>query len=573
MDYTRPAAQWTSNLRCAKLPGVSIRAKIILIVLPLLVATLVLTSIASSFSARNGITRVAVRFLAFKAQSLRNYLGSQWDLLSAQGLQDQPEYREAVRQAGDSYARTLLESPSERILALDPSARAVLFTGEQALPDEEAVRLLEALRRRGEGWVALEMAGEPRVGYAFDFAPLDWRLWISENRDVFYRDITAMLTRNAVIMALACAVSLALLLVFARYLTRPLTGMVAAMRRIIAEHDLTARVPVEYPDETGKLAHTFNLTVAELEKAYNQIKDFAFKAVLARQREQEIRNIFQVYVPKEVIEKFFSNPESLLIGENRELAVMISDIRGFTAIAERMPPDRMVETLNRYFSPMVDVIMRRGGIVDKYMGDAIMAFFGSPVSRPDDAQQAVLSALDMLEALAEFNRQQAELGQPQFKVGTGINFGQVTVGNIGSEKKMNYTVIGDMVNLASRLEGLTKIYKLELIFSESVYKQVSGHLPCRLVDKVQVRGKSQGERIFTARRSIGEVEKKAWDLHHEALHYYHRRQFGEAAALFKEVGALLPDDVVSARFYEDCIGFQKAPPPPDWTGLRVLTEK
>ncbi len=550
-----------------------IRAKIILIVLPLLVATLVLTSIASSFSARNGITRVAVRFLAFKAQSLRNYLASQWDLLSAQGLQEQPEFREAVRQAGDSFARTLLESPTERILALDGAARAVLSTGGKALSDAEAVRILETLSRRGEGWLALSVAGEARVGYAFGFAPLGWRCLISENSNVFYRDIAGLLTRNGIIMALACAVSLALLLVFSRYLTRPLTAMVAAMRRIIAEHDLTARVPVEYPDETGKLAHTFNLTVAELEKAYNQIKDFAFKAVLSRQREQEIRNIFQVYVPKEVIEKFFTNPESLLVGENRELAVLISDIRGFTAIAERMPPDRMVETLNRYFSPMVEVIMRRSGIVDKYMGDAIMAFYGSPVGRPDDALQAVLSALEMQEALAEFNRHQAELGQPRFNTGTGINFGQVTVGNIGSEKKMNYTVIGDMVNLASRLEGLTKIYKLELVFSESVYKQVSGHLPCRMLDKVQVKGKTQGERIFTAKRSLLEEEKRAWALHHEALHYYHRRQFKEAAEIFQQVQELLPDDVVSARFYDDCMGFQKTPPPPDWTGLRVLTEK
>jgi class 3 adenylate cyclase/HAMP domain-containing protein len=552
---------------------VSVRAKIILIVLPLLVATLLLSSIASSFSARDGITRVTVRYLSFKAQSLRNYLASQWDLLSAQGLEGQPEYLEAVRQAGQSYARTLLESPTEGILALDSSARVVLSPGREPPPAEEAARLLELLRRRGEGWLELEVAAERRVGYAFGFEPLDWRCLISENRDAFYRDIAAMLTRNAVILALACAVSLALLLVFSRYLTRPLAGMVAAMRRIIAEHDLSARVPVEFPDETGKLAHTFNLTVAELEKAYNQIKDFAFQAVLARQREREIRNIFQAYVPKEVIEKFFRNPESLLVGENRELAVLISDIRGFTAIAERMPPDRMVETLNRYFSPMVDVIMRRGGIVDKYMGDAIMAFFGSPVGRPDDALEAVLSALDMLEALAEFNRQQAELGQARFEIGTGVNFGPVTVGNIGSEKKMNYTVIGDMVNLASRLESLTKIYKLQLIFSQSVYRQVQGHLPCRLVDKVQVKGKSQGERIYTARRSLSDAERQAWDLHHDALLLYYKRRFVEAAALFRQVSGLLSDDVVSARFYDDCLDFQRQPPPPDWAGVHVFTEK
>jgi adenylate cyclase len=552
---------------------VSIRAKIILIVLPLLVATLVLSSIASSFSARNGITRVAVRFLSFKAQTLHNFLASQWDLLSAQGLEEQPEYLEAVREAGESYARALLESPTERILALDASARAALSAGGEAPAAEEAARLLEILRARQEGWLELRVAGEARVGYAFIFSPLDWHCLISEDRDAFYRDVTGILARNAAILALACAISLALLLVFSHYLTRPLTGMVAAMRRIIGEHDLTARVPVEYPDETGKLAHTFNLTVAELEKAYNQIKDFAFKAVLAQQREQEIRNIFQVYVPKEVIEKFFSNPESLLVGENRELAVLISDIRGFTAIAERMPPDRMVETLNRYFSPMVDVIMRRNGIVDKYMGDAIMAFFGSPVTRPDDALQAVLSALDMQEALAEFNRHQAAIGQARFDIGTGINFGPVTVGNIGSEKKMNYTVIGDMVNLASRLESLTKIYKLELIFSESVYRKVQDALPCRLVDKVQVKGKSQGERIYTARRSLAEAEKKAWALHQEALELYYERKFGEAAALFQEASALLSGDVVSARFYDDCVGFQKTPPPPDWTGVRVFTEK
>ena len=550
----------------------SIRAKIILIVLPLLVATLVLSSIASSFSARNGITRVAVRFLSFKAQSLRNYLSSQWELLSAQGLSEQPEYRDAVRQAGESFARSLLENPGEWILALDASARTVLSTGEDALPPEDAEHLLESLQRRGEGWLELQLGGTARVGYAFSFPPFGWYCLISEDRYAFYRDIAGILTRNAVILGLACAISLALLLVFSHYLTRPLTGMVAAMRRIIGEHDLTARVPVEYPDETGTLAHTFNITVAELEKAYNQIKDFAFKTVLARQREQEIRNIFQVYVPKEVIEKFFNNPESMLIGENRELAVMISDIRGFTAIAERMQPDRMVETLNRYFSPMVDVIMRRNGIVDKYMGDAIMAFFGSPLKRPDDALQAVLSALEMQEALAAFNRHQAEIGQAAFTIGIGINYGPVTVGNIGSEKKMNYTVIGDMVNLASRLESLTKIYKLDLIFSESVHQQVQGTLPCRLVDKVQVRGKSQGERIFTARRALEEAEKKAWALHHEALERYYLREFAEAAALFQEVGALLPGDVVSARFFDDCQGFLLQPPPPDWTGVRVFTE-
>ena len=550
-----------------------IRAKIILIVLPLLVATLVLSSVASTFAARDGVTRVAVRFLSFKAQSLLNYLSSQYDVLQAQKLADQEEYLDMLRLAGQSYALTLVENPGEWIVALDAWAGTVLSTSDRQLAPGESRRLLAALEQRREGWVELEAGGTARVGYAFAFAPLGWSCLISDERAAFYRDVTSILTRNAAILALACAISVTLLLVFSRYLTRPLTAMVAAMKRIIGEHDLTARVPVEYADETGTLAHTFNLTVAELEKAYNQIRDLAVKTVVARRREREIRSIFQVYVPKEVIEKFFTNPEALLVGENRELAVMIADIRGFTAIAERMQPDWMVETLNRYFSPMVDVIMGRDGIVDKYMGDAIMAFFGSPVQHPDDALQAVLSALEMQTALAGFNRAQAEAGEPQFSIGIGINYGPVTVGNIGSEKKMNYTVIGDMVNLASRLESLTRIYKLDLLFSESVHQQVRDSLPCRLVDQVLVKGKSQGERIYTARQTLAEPERRAWALHHEALELYYRREFAAAGGLFQQAGELLGDDPVAAMFFDRCRGFQRSPPPEDWTGLHVLVEK
>jgi adenylate cyclase len=553
--------------------GVGIRAKMILIVLPLLVATLVLSSVASSFSARNGITRMAVRFLSFKAHSLLNYLSSQYDLLAAEGLEDQEEYREALRQAGQSFALTLVEEPGEWILGLDASGRTVLSTEPGQLAAGESERILAALQRRQEGWLEMEAAGKARVGYAFSFSPLGWFCLISDESAGFYRDVTSILARNAVILAAACAISLTLLVLLSRYLTRPLTGMVAAMKRIISEHDLTARVPVEYADETGTLAHTFNLTVAELEKAYNEIRDLAVKTVVARRREREIRNIFQLYVPEEVIEKFFSNPEAMLVGDNRELAVMIADIRGFTAIAERMQPDWMVETLNRYFSPMVDVIMSRDGIVDKYMGDAIMAFFGSPVQHPDDALQAVLSALEMHEALAEFNRGQLVSGEPQFNIGIGINYGPVTVGNIGSEKKMNYTVIGDMVNLASRLESLTRIYKLDLLFSESVHGKVRNSLPCRLVDKVLVKGKTQGELIYTARLSLEEPEREAWALHHRGLELYYRREFAAAAELFEQVGQLLPGDVVSATFHDRSRGFQHSPPPEDWTGLHVVGEK
>ncbi|GAB1458041.1 hypothetical protein MASR2M48_33490 [Spirochaetota bacterium] len=200
----------------------------------------------------------------------------------------------------------------------------------------------------------------------------------------------------------------------------------------------------------------------ELQKAYDQIKKYAFETVLAQKKEEKIRHIFQKFVPQELIDRFFQNPEAMLVGENRELAVLFSDIRSFTSISETMKPDDLVNSLNHYFSSMVDIIMSHNGVIDKYIGDAIMAFFGAPVRRDDDAISSIKAALDMIEALDHFNEQQRGLGKPEFKIGIGINYGIVTVGNIGCDKKMDYTVIGDMVNLASRLEGLYKRFASNL---------------------------------------------------------------------------------------------------------------
>jgi adenylate cyclase len=552
---------------------VSIRIKIILVVLPLLVATLILSSLASSFSARDGITRVAVEFLDFKARDLGNFMDSQWALLVSNQLTDRSEYRSAVRRSVLSYARSLVSRDTELVFAIGEDGAIAFATGSLSLGQEELARI-SALREEGrQGWIELTLGGIPRVASAFLFEPFAWYCLVSEQSAVFYRDVTAITTRNLYILAAACAASVALLLLFSRYLTGPVSRMARAMREIIGSHDLSERVDVEYKDEIGTLAHTFNVTIGELQRAYNQIKDFAFKAVVARKREQNIRNIFQKYVPPDVIERFFKNPESMLVGENRIVAVLFSDIRNFTSIAEKMKPDEMVETLNRFFTPMVEVVMRHEGYVDKYIGDAIMAVFGTPVQHEDDALRAVLSAMEMNEALVRFNEEQRRLGKPELRFGTGIIYGEVTVGNIGSEKKMDYTVIGDMVNLASRLENLTKIYKEELIFSESVYVMVHRRLPCRQLDKVAVFGASQGERIFTARARLTEQERKGWRYHNAGLQLYFQREFRKAAAYFQEVQKYVPDDVVSAQLFDRCKSYLRNPPPEDWAGVHVLTEK
>ena len=206
-----------------------------------------------------------------------------------------------------------------------------------------------------------------------------------------------------------------------------------------------------------------------------------------------------------MIETIFANPESMLVGDTRSVAILFSDIRSFTTISERSRPDELVATLNRYFSILVDIIMDRHGIVDKYIGDAVMAFFGAPVSYENDALDAVRAAATIADALDRFNAEQRTSGGPVFTTGLGINYGEVTVGNIGSERKMDYTVIGDTVNLASRLEGLTKYYGQPLVISSTVESRVSHEVPCRLIDTVVVKGKTVGERIYTTRAALSEA--------------------------------------------------------------------
>jgi class 3 adenylate cyclase len=332
-------------------------------------------------------------------------------------------------------------------------------------------------------------------------------------------------------------------------------------------------VAVEYHDEIGKLAHTFNLMVGQLEKAYNDIKRYAFKAALAKNREYKIRNIFQKYVPGEVIDEFFKNPEGMLVGNNRVLAVLFSDIRGFTGISEKMAPDELVNSLNSYFDVMVDVIDQRKGTVDKYIGDAIMAFFGAPVKHSDDALQSVLAGIEMNEALVDFNARQAKLGKPEFRIGVGINYGVVTVGNIGTKTKMNYTIIGDMVNLASRLEGLTKEYRQPLLISEGLQSRVKEQVPTRLIDRVAVKGKSQGVKIFTARRNLNDQETEAWAVHNGAMELYYNRDFKGAVERFQQVQRILPQDFAAELMENRCLDYIQNPPPANWDGVEVMDHK
>ena len=551
----------------------SIRSKIVLIVLPLIITPLLFTAIVSGLSARNGITTIATQFLQFKSEELVSYANNQWNLLESNNLQDNQSFLEAAKSAIQSFAVNVTRSGTELIFAVTPDGTIEMQTSAFELAPGERGKIAELVAEGLKGWQELAVGGAGRIANVMTFEPFNWHIFVTEERNTFYETINNIIYRVIVILCVSLAVASVLLLLFAGYLTRPIRNVVTAMTDIITTNDLSKRVEVLFKDEIGRLGHTFNIMVQELQSAYDNIKGYALRAVVAQMKEQKIRNIFQKYVPKDVIEEFFSNPERMLIGQNRVLAVLFSDIRAFTTISEQMRPDEMVESLNQYFTLMVDTIMGRNGIVDKYIGDAIMAFFGAPIRREDDALQSVYSGLEMLETLSDFNTWQVQKGRPEFKIGVGITFGEVTVGNIGSEKKMDYTVIGDMVNLANRLEGLTKVYREPLIVSESVQDEIKDDLPTRLLDKVVVKGRISGVGVYSVQRKLSTRVENAWKLHQEGMDLFYNRQFAEAAKCFNRLLDDFPDDQCAKMHLESCGEYEKHPPAKSWNGIVEMQVK
>ena len=566
--------------------SMKIRLKMFLVVFPLIIVTLALAETASYFNAVNGVTRLARQLLGFKLGELEKYSGSQWALLVENNYSGRPDMVDAAKKAVEIYAKSVVTSGTEIVFAVNGAAvhgegAVVMSSAAIELRERERAALVQLLRTEKAGLQSAVIGGEKRVFQSFYFTPFQWYILISEKSDVFYADANRIALQTIITLGVSIVAASVLLIMAAGHLTRPLGKIVKTMNSIIDSADLSSRVEVEYQDETGNLAWTFNQMIGELDKAYSQIKRYAFEAVLAGKKEERIRQIFQKYVPKDVIERFFSSPEKMLVGDNRTLAILFSDIRSFTTISEGMAPDDLVNSLNRYFSGQVDIIYNRKGVVDKYIGDAIMAFWGAPEKHDDDALQSVLSGLDMIDALAGFNKNQRGLGKSEFHIGVGINFGEVTVGNIGSERKMDYTVIGDAVNLASRMEGLTKTYHAELLVTESVYEEVQktaagGNSPAlhfRLLDTVAVKGKTKGVKIYAVKRALSTAETAAWPVHNEGMALYYRRSFREAAEKFKEAYRLLDRDPNAESLYRRSAAYAANPPPVDWNGVEVMQSK
>ncbi len=225
---------------------------------------------------------------------------------------------------------------------------------------------------------------------------------------------------------------------------------------------------------------------------------FAFKYFLLEKDRRLIKNIFSKYVSKDVLDEILDNPEKVKLGgEEKEVTVFFSDIRGFTSIAEKTSPKELVRILNKYFTLMTNEILENNGVLDKYIGDAIMAFWGAPIDDADQADNALKAALGMLKKLKELNKKLKAAGDPEINIGIGLYSGPAIVGNVGSDLRFDYTVMGDTVNIASRLEGLNKEYKTEIIIGESVKDRIKGKYNFKFLGSVSVKGRKEPLNIYS----------------------------------------------------------------------------
>lgn len=360
---------------------------------------------------------------------------------------------------------------------------------------------------------------------------------------------------------LQVAVSLALLLglaaaliaawLGARGVSDPLKALAAAVRRI-GKGEFEVRVAPGGSDEVGEVSRAVN-EMAE------GLKQGAF-----------VKDTFKRYLSASVVEQIIKDPSKLKLGgEERELTVFFSDMSGFTEMSERLEPQKLVELINEYLSAMTDSIFLQEGTLDKYEGDAVMAFWGAPIAQEDHARRACWAALDNRSRLKELCKSWAERGLPEFDIRIGINTGRMIVGNVGSNARMEYTVLGDAVNTGSRLEQLNKLYGTHILISEATKEAAGGAIETREVDELELRGKKKRIRVYELLGLPGQISAQklaGYRMYEHGLRAYRERRWDEAEAALRSSLAALGEDRPASILLGLIEGLKKNPPAGDWGG-------
>ena len=291
---------------------------------------------------------------------------------------------------------------------------------------------------------------------------------------------------------------------------------------------------------------------------------------------RQLAGLFGQYVPPELVDEMAKDPEAFnLEGESRDLTVLFSDVRGFTSIAEGLDPKQLTQLMNELLSPMTAVIHQHRGTIDKYMGDAVMAFWGAPLSDPEHPKHALQAAMQMMREIKPMNARFISRGWPTVDIGIGLNTGNMTVGNMGSSFRMAYTVMGDAVNLGSRLEALTRIYGVNIIVSESVKSRVPEYI-YRELDIVRVKGKAVPVTIFEPICENGTEDKNICDelkLYSNAIKLYRNKYWDLAELQFWNLQKAYPNTMLYAMYAKRIAYFRHNPPPDIWDGAFTYETK
>ena len=293
--------------------------------------------------------------------------------------------------------------------------------------------------------------------------------------------------------------------------------------------------------------------------------------------EKRMKSTMSRYMDASLADRLLEEDEDILGGHSSVATVLFSDIRSFTSFTEELGAQATVALLNEYFTLMVECIQDQGGMLDKFIGDAIMAVFGTPLAHEDDPDRAVRAAINMMRALEGFNREREAEALKPVDIGVGINTDSIVSGNIGSPKRMDYTVIGDGVNLASRLESACKQYGARVLVSEHTYRQLKGTYRAREVDRVIVKGKTQPVDVFEildyhTEESFPNIIEMLGHFR-DGVQCYRRQKWDNAEKAFNEAIALGPSDQLSKLYLEHCEHLRSDPPAEDWDGVWVMTSK
>jgi len=286
---------------------------------------------------------------------------------------------------------------------------------------------------------------------------------------------------------------------------------------------------------------------------------------------------FGRYVNEDVVKKILENPESLKLGgEQKLLTVFFSDIANFTTLSEKLNPTELVSHLNDYLDRMSQIILKHNGTLDKFVGDAIIAFWGAPIEEKKHAEKACLSAIEYMEELKKFQKECEKKNKPILEARIGIHSGEMIVGNIGSTKRFDYTVIGDAVNLGARLEGVNKHYGTRILISEATYALAKSKIEVREIDLITVKGKTKAVRIYellAKKGGLGEKEDKIIQYFSKGLRFYRSKNWEEAINSFEKVLEIKKDDMPSQVYLKRCKKFKTSKLPDDWDATHEMKEK